>query len=103
MAKLKILCVQGIGDHHTSLAGEQELEKVILDGLRRWWPELECEFDFLLHDSIFARYPISAVDVAEAVIKLGASGIVHSIGDAIGGLFGKSRGFAQDVSSTVRW
>jgi hypothetical protein len=103
MAKLKILCVHGIGDHHTSLAWEQDWEKVILDGLRTWSPEIECEFDFLLHDSIFARYPISAVDVAEAVIKLGASGIVHSIGDAISGLFGKSRGFVQDVSSTVRW
>ena len=103
MAKLKILCVHGIGDHHSNLAWEDEWKNAIESGLRRWSPGLECEFSFLLHDSIFAKYPISAMDVAEAVVKLGASGVVHSIGDAITSLFTRRRGFLQDVSSSVRW
>jgi hypothetical protein len=103
MAKLKILGVHGIGDHHSNLAWQDHWRAAIESGLRRWNPSIECEFSFLLHDSIFAQYPISAIDVAQAVAKLGASGLVHSIGDAITGLFSRKRGFIQDVSSTVRW
>src|SRR6185295_3953106 len=103
MAKRKILCVHGIGDHHSNLAWEEEWKSAIEGGLRRWSPDIECEFSFLLHDDIFARYPISAMDVAEAVVKLGASGVVHSIGDAITSLFSRRRGFVEDVSSSVRW
>lgn len=103
MAKLKILCVHGIGDHHSNLAWQEEWKTAIETNLRRWSPAIECEFSFLLHDAIFAKYPISAADVAEAVLKLGASGVVHSIGDAITSLFSRRRGFLEDVSSTVRW
>jgi len=103
MATLKILGVHGIGDHHSNLAWEEEWKNAIESGLRRWSPGIECEFSFLLHDAIFDKYPISALDVAEAVAKLGASGVYHSIGDALTGLFSRRRGFFEDVSSTVRW
>jgi len=103
MAKLKILGVHGIGDHHSDLAWQDQWKTAIESGLRRWSPSIECEFSFLLHDSIFASYPITAIDVAQAVAKLGASGIIHSIGDAISGLFTRRRGFVQDLSSSVRW
>lgn len=103
MARLKILGVHGIGDHHTHLEWQEQWKTAIEGGLRRWSPSIECEFSFVMHDKIFASYPITAAGVAEAVVKLGASGIFHSIGDAITGLFTRRRGFIQDLSSTVRW
>ena len=100
MAKLKILGVHGIGDHHTDLAWQEQWKSAIEAGLRRWSPAIECEFSFLLHDKLFASYPITAIDVAQAVAKLGASGIIHSIGDAITGLFSRRR---ADLLSVAQW
>ena len=49
-------------------------------------------------DELFAADPPSALDVARAVVKLGASGIVHGIAD----LFRRQRGFG-DLAESVRW
>ena len=56
------------------------------------------EIQFVRYDDLFAAAPLSATGVAEAVFKLGASGMMHGISD----LFRKRRGVG-DVAESVRW
>ncbi|MBI1853452.1 MAG: caspase family protein, partial [Planctomycetes bacterium] len=95
---LRVLCVHGIGDHHTDLSWELQWQDAILAGLRRWRPHQDATFEFPLYDDIFERHPLDAATIAEAVWKLGVSGIVHGIGD----LFRRTRGL-EDVSAGLRW
>jgi hypothetical protein len=103
-APTRILCVHGVGDHHTDLSWEDEWRDAIVAGLRSWNPDAEAVFRFVLYDDIFERYPLDALSVASAFAKLSASGVWHGIGDAIGGIFGaKSRGMERGITDTLRW
>jgi hypothetical protein len=60
------------------------------------------EIEFVAYDDLFAAESISAGDIAEAILKLSASGVVNATGDFLGGLFGRPRGFG-DVTEVLRW
>jgi hypothetical protein len=97
-AALKILCVHGVGHQEKDPAFERAWAEAIAAGLRPWSLARPFEVQFVAYDRLFAQAPLGAIDLAEAVFKLTASGLVHGIGD----LFRKPRGLG-DLSETLRW
>jgi hypothetical protein len=104
---LRILCVHGVGDHHTDLSWQDQWRETVTGALRRWDPGAEPDLSFVAYDDIFEKYPISAAGTAEALAKLLKSGItagLSSLGERIGGLFGRrQRGLLGGLSEKVRW
>lgn len=94
----RILCVHGVGDHHTNSNWQEGWKRPIVESLQRWNPACRPEVDFLLYDDLFQGAPLNAATYAEALSRLGWSGIVHGIGD----LFGRSRGLGG-LPEVVRW
>ena len=95
---LRILCVHGVGHQEKDPAFESMWRDAITAGLSQWTLNRAFEIQFVAYDALFAAHPLSAFDVAQAMIKLGSSGIVHGIAD----LFRRRRGFG-DVTESVRW
>lgn len=95
---LRILCVHGVGHQENEPAFETIWRNAITTGLGRWTREPAFQIEFVAYDDLFAADPPSAFDVAKAIVKLSASGLVHSIGD----LFHRPRGFG-DLAESVRW
>lgn len=86
---LRVLCVHGVGSQEVDTSWQAEWQGLIADGLRAWNPELDIEAEFLAYD---ARFTEAKYDIGDAVLGtagLGASAVVHTIGDAIGSLFGR--------------
>jgi len=98
LAELRILCVHGIGHQENDPNFEGSWTEAISAGVGRWAPGLGLQIEFVRYDELFAIDPPSALDVAEALVKLGTSGLIHGIGD----LFRRRRGFG-DISEAVRW
>jgi metacaspase-1 len=126
MPSLRVLCVHGVGDHHTSTTWEADWQAAVRSAVAVWDANLTVEFDFLLYDDLFEKYPLDPATYAEAIYKLGGSGIAVGVNDAvnavegaidqvgqavggavndvatgIGGLF-RSRGLA-DIPAELRW
>jgi hypothetical protein len=99
---LRILCVHGVGHQEGDPSFEATWRESITGGLARWNLQRPFEARFVAYDELFAADPPGPLDLAKAVAKLGASGIVHGIGDFLGGLFHRGRGLG-DVSEAVRW
>jgi hypothetical protein len=64
----------------------------------RWQPEIRPEFRFAEYDALFDAAELNAATVAEAILRLSASGIVHGVGD----LFRRRRTFGV-LAARVRW
>lgn len=107
---LRVLCVHGVGNQEANLAWQPMWEDAIFAGLRTWNQSVEVETDFLQYDGHFKDAGFDVWDVVEGAAGLGASAIVHSIGDAIGGLFGR-RGMSGagepaargGLDDSIRW
>ena len=97
-APLRILCVHGVGHQESDPAFESVWRDAITAGLTEWTLARSFEIEFVAYDALFAAHPLSAFDYAQAMVKLGASGIVHGFAD----LFRRRRGFG-DVAESVRW
>jgi hypothetical protein len=95
---LKVLCVHGVGHQEKDPAFEGGWREAISAGVRQWSLSRPIEIQFVAYDHLFAKASLSAVDLAEAVFKLTASGLTHGLGD----LFRRPRGFG-DISDTLRW
>jgi hypothetical protein len=95
---LRILCVHGVGDHHTSLAWQGAWTDAILAGLRTWDSTATALTSFVAYDDLFDTAKLDAGTVAGAVWKLGLSGAWHGVGD----LFRRRRGI-MDVPAELRW
>lgn len=95
---LKILCVHGVGDHHTDNSWQGTWIAAILAGLRRWNANATIDPVFELYDDLFDTADLNAGTVAAALWKLGSSGIWHGIGD----IFRRPRGL-MDVPTELRW
>lgn len=96
-ATVRVLCVHGIGDHHTSLAWKPAWARVIAAGIQHWRPRARVEVTFLEHDHLFQQAKVKPEDVLEATARLLASGVWHGVGD----LF-RTRGLT-DVGDKLRW
>src|SRR5207244_9741396 len=90
-APLRVLCVHGIGDHHTDLSWRGAWTDAILNGLRTWNPTVTAVTDFVVYDDLFDDAKLHTATVAAAVWKLVASGIWHAIGDS----FQRQRGLTE--------
>lgn len=95
---LRILCVHGVGHQEGDPQFESGWRAAISQGVNQWAAGRPLEIQFVAYDHLFAKASLDAIDLAEAVFKLTASGIVHGIGD----LFRKPRGFG-DITDTLRW
>jgi metacaspase-1 len=95
---LSVLCIHGVGhgDQDTTLV--PSWTDAINDDLHRWNPTLEVDLDFFKYDDLFDHAPLNPVIYGEAVAHLTASGVIHGIGDLLGG----ARGLL-DVPEQVRW
>ncbi|VWX58319.1 Caspase family protein [Burkholderiales bacterium 8X] len=74
MKSLRILCVHGVGRHPTGGPWEGEWQKSIAEPLQSLDAEVQPEIEFVYMDDIFDQFKISALDVLEAIGKLGWSG-----------------------------
>jgi hypothetical protein len=97
---LRVLCVHGVGDHHSDTTWQQDWALAIYQSVADHDASRRVAVDFLMYDDIFqkANYQISAPMVASAVWQLSVSGVVNGIQD----LFHRGRGL-RDVASQVRW
>jgi hypothetical protein len=85
---LRILCVHGVGDHHTTLSWEDDWRSAIRDAVAHWDPSRELDFQFLLYDDIFQKYPVDADTYAKAIYELGKSGVEVGVSNAVAGVEG---------------
>ena len=95
---IRILCVHGVGHLDADLSWRAGWTEDIRAAIARWNPEAEVDLDFVEYDTFFEASRISPLTVAEALLRLTASGVVHGVGDALG----RPRG-AAPVSETIRW
>ena len=107
MPNPKVLCVHGIGDHHSSLSWQTDWRDAIERSLGEWTPGLTAECEYLMYDDIFEKYDLDPVTYSEAVARLLGSGIGVLIGnvvDDVGDLFRLSRARGiEDIPTVLRW
>ena len=122
-SSLSILCIHGVGDHHTSLTWEDDWRKAIQSAVSVWDANRQADCQFEIYDDIFQKYPLNPATYGEALFRLGGSGIavgaqaveqkVQQIGAGveqaaagvlgrIGTIFQPSRGLA-DIPDQLRW
>jgi len=73
--ELKVLCVHGVGHHPTGGPWEGLWRQAIEEPLARLDPEVRLSLEFVHLDDLFDRFEVAAVDVFEAVAKLGAGAL----------------------------
>jgi hypothetical protein len=95
---LKVLCMHGVGDHHTDSQWQESWRAAILQGVHRWDPKREVETEFVLYDRLFDQASLSLADTLNALRKLLGSGLRYGVED----LFGRRRGLG-DLPDTLRW
>lgn len=89
--ELRILCVHGVGSHPAGGAWEGEWQTAILESLGYLDKDIVAKIEFVYLDDIFAQYPITPLDVLEAIAKLAKSGVAS--------LFRQPKG----LGSQIRW
>jgi hypothetical protein len=97
---LRILGVHGVGHHATDLEWQEDWADAIRDGLASWdlATAERATFEFTLYDELFAARPLSAGRIAEALVKLTASGLFHGIADLFRGVPDGARGAERAAS-----
>src|SRR5881227_893884 len=101
MPALRVLCVHGIGDHHTSTTWKADWQAAVRSAVAVWDANLTVEFDFLLYDDLFEKYPLDPATYAEAIYKLGGSGIAVGVNDAVNAVEGAIDQVGQAVGAAV--
>jgi hypothetical protein len=97
-APLRVLCLHGIGNHHSDTRWQQTWEAAIRAGIARWDDRRPVECLFPLYDDLFDAYPISAGDTSDATLRLLSSGIRYGAQDIF-----RTRTLRGSVPETVRW
>lgn len=95
---LTVLCIHGIGDHHSDHSWQVQWTNAITSGLHQWAPGLDVQCRFEVYDHLFDQAKLDATTIAAAIYKLTASGIIHGIAD----LFRRTRGI-RDLPEQLRW
>src|SRR5436190_18475232 len=98
MDPMNILCVHGVGHGDLDPQLQPTWNNALTDAIQRWNPGQQVQCTFLDYDDLFAKAPLDAATVAEALAKLSLSGIVHGLGD----LLGLPRDFGG-LQDTLRW
>jgi hypothetical protein len=95
MAKIRVLGVHGIGDHHTDVTWQNQWRDAITRGILTWEREAEVQVDFMMYDDLFAEDNITFAGSLEALAKLLAS--------RVDDLLRRRRGFVDDFQNALRW
>ncbi len=95
---VKVLCIHGVGHQEKDTRWQLRWQALVVEGLQHWHTGIQSEFRFTEYDALFDATDLNAATVAEAIIKLSASGVVHGIGD----LFRRRRAFVG-LAERVRW
>jgi pimeloyl-ACP methyl ester carboxylesterase len=70
---LRVMAVHGVGDHHSNLDWMLDWREALAQGIGRWDPDQEVEYDFVAYDDVFeADQPDSQSLVAWLWTILGA-------------------------------
>jgi hypothetical protein len=93
--QLRVLCVHGIGDHHTDLDWQKDWRNAIESSLTAVAAGIEAKVEFLTYDDLFDRAEITFAGTVEAVAKL--------LGSGVAGFFRRRRGLFAGVTDRVRW
>lgn len=98
MEPLRVLCIHGVGNHHANLLWQDRWRTAIQHSIQVWNPARTAECDFVMYDDLFEAAPLNPLTIAEALLKLGASGVVHGIAD----FFRRRRGIFE-APELIRW
>jgi hypothetical protein len=94
---LRVLCVHGVNTQDFDTAWQVAWRQAIQAGVGRWNPRRSVETSFLAYNDLFAQAPITPQGLAEALLKLGWSGLAHGITDRP-----RERGLL-DLPDVLRW
>jgi hypothetical protein len=94
---LRVLCVHGVNTQDFDTAWQDAWRQAIEAGIGRWNPRRSVETSFLAYNDLFAQAPITPQGLAEALLKLGWSGLMHGITDRP-----RARGLF-DLPDVLRW
>ena len=101
---MKILAIHGVGRHTRGGVWEVDWKDAISSSIGRVDSAAQFDVNFLSYDDIFSAHEIDALDVAEAMVILGVSGIVHGVGDVFSlRTSRRSRRQARLRSDSIRW
>src|SRR4051812_3593371 len=81
---LIVLCIHGVGHGDVDPQLQPTWTQAITGGIQNWNPGREVQCEFLLYDDLFAKAPLDAATIAEAMAKLSLSGVIHGLGDLLG-------------------
>ncbi len=95
---LRVLCVHGVGDHHSDLSWQADWTSAIRGSIQAFAPSRGVTTEFILYDDLFERHGIGVSDVAGATGALLGSAIWHGIGD----LF-RAPAAARRARGGLRW
>ncbi len=95
---LSILCIHGVGHGDADTELRPAWTSAIQADIERWKPKPAPEVDFLDYDDLFDHAPLNPAVYAEAFARLMASGVLHGLGERIGG----ARALT-DIPDLVRW
>lgn len=95
--RLRVLCVHGVGDHRDG-RWKSDWLGAMQKAVDTWNPLMLVEPVWCDYDDLVVEFGVDAGEYAEAVARLGWSGIVHGIGD----LFRRPRGLF-DIPEAIRW
>lgn len=94
---LPILCVHGVGHQERDSAWQRTWQASIAGAIARWSSGWEVQCHFVRYDDLFDEAKLDATTIAEAILRLSGSGLLHGVSD----LF-RRRGLSQ-AREQVRW
>jgi metacaspase-1 len=95
---MKILAIHGVGHGDAKSDWQPRWLRSVTDGLGTWRPGLQPEIDYFSYDDLFEQAPLGAAEVIEALYRLSASGLFHTLTDRM-----QSRGGMGAALDAVRW
>ncbi|MEP6699190.1 MAG: caspase family protein [Verrucomicrobiota bacterium] len=101
---MKVFVVHGLGHQEKNPESWQPLWKEALRGvLRKWNPALEVDFGFAAYDDLFGDTPMTVGGTASGFGRLLWNEVRYSLSDKVAQLFGRRRGFGDQVNEAVKW
>ncbi len=96
---MKILAVHGVGHGDAKTDWQLQWQGAVNESLAAWAPHASPpEFEFLAYDHFFEAAPLNVPVVAEALLRLAASGLFYGIADRF-----RSRAGLGTALEGVRW
>ncbi len=102
-SELRVLCVHGIGGQEQNPDWYKPWEASVQRALDAAGASRKVVATPLQYDDIFAAADLSAIDYAEALIRLSASGVWHGLDDLFTPSRSLARAEARGLRESIRW